>query len=168
MSSRHRKTWVLAPIAIAIAGAMPGAAQANPLLSGYGGPGQGDQAILGATLLNTPRGGGGSSSSGGGSGEATAASLTAAPTGGGAAVGKLQGKNGRRQPKRGAQASTSTQAVQAPTPSGGSAPVAVASTGSDSGGTLGLSGGDIVYLLLVLAALALTGVLTRQLARRPH
>jgi hypothetical protein len=44
----------------------------------------------------------------------------------------------------------------------------VAATGSDGGGTLGLSGGDIVYLLLALAALALTGGLTRQLARRPH
>ena len=30
-------------------------AHASPLLSGYGGPGQGSQAILGATLLNAPR-----------------------------------------------------------------------------------------------------------------
>lgn len=45
--------------------ALPAVAQASPLLSGYGGPGQGSQAILGAALVNGPSGGGGGSRGGG-------------------------------------------------------------------------------------------------------
>jgi hypothetical protein len=49
---------------------------------------------------------------------------------------------------------------------GGSEP-AVASGSAGGAPTLGLSGPDVLYILLALGALALTGVLTRRLARVP-
>jgi hypothetical protein len=169
MSSRRRKTWALAPIAVAIAWAMAAAAQANPLLSGYGGPGQGDQAIIGSTLLNTPRGGGSSSS--GGSAEATAAALTATPNGVAGSSTSSQTGHGRHA-KGAVRTAAKTPAAGAATggegPSHGPTLLSAAATSNGSGGALGLSAGDLVYLLLALAALALAGVLTRQLARRPH
>ena len=82
---RHRTT--LCTLALAGDGSCvlaPAAAMAGgPLLSGYGGPGGGAQAIIGATLLNGPgsgSGGGGSggSSSGGGSGSSSAGSASLA------------------------------------------------------------------------------------------
>src|SRR2546421_57056 len=56
----HRRIITSAGLLLAAAACMPVAAHANPLLSGYGGPGQGNQAILGATLLNGSGGGGSS------------------------------------------------------------------------------------------------------------
>src|SRR5438067_9571202 len=47
-------------VVVLVAACLAASAQANPLLSGYGGPGQGNQAILGATLLKGGGGGGGS------------------------------------------------------------------------------------------------------------
>src|SRR5580693_9670272 len=44
--------------AVVLASAVPAVARAGSLLSGYGGPGEGSQVILGATLLNSPPGGG--------------------------------------------------------------------------------------------------------------
>jgi hypothetical protein len=58
--TRHRmivSILVLVPVLLT---ATRSSALASPLLSGYGGPGQGSQAILGSALLNGPRGGGGS------------------------------------------------------------------------------------------------------------
>src|SRR5438309_8805588 len=46
--------------------AVPATAHAGPLLSGYGGPGQGNQAILGSALVGGSSGGGGTSGGGGG------------------------------------------------------------------------------------------------------
>ena len=46
------RTAALALVAaLAVSAAAPLVAHAGPLLSGYGGPGQGNQAILGSTLL---------------------------------------------------------------------------------------------------------------------
>jgi hypothetical protein len=74
---------------LALAAAMPAAAVASSLLSGYGGPGQGNQAILGAALVNGPRGGGGSGSSSGSttSGTSGAAAPTGSSTSGSGAAG---------------------------------------------------------------------------------
>ena len=66
-----RSRRIIASAVICIAGllaAMPAAASAGSLLSGYGGPGEGSQVILGASLVNGPRGGGGSPGGGGSQG----------------------------------------------------------------------------------------------------
>ena len=61
MRSRRIITSAIACIAaLSAAAAMPVAAPAGSLLSGYGGPGQGSQVILGSSLVNgPPKGGGG-------------------------------------------------------------------------------------------------------------
>ena len=87
----HRRIITSVGFVLAAASWLPAVAHANPLLSGYGGPGQGNQAILGATLLNGSGGGGSSgaaaaaSSRGYVSGEGT--STTGAARGGSQAAG---------------------------------------------------------------------------------
>src|SRR6266550_8716644 len=56
----HRRIITSVGLLLTAAACMPATAHANPLLSGYGGPGQGNQAILGATLLKGSGGGGSS------------------------------------------------------------------------------------------------------------
>ncbi len=67
-----RKIWISSALALATALlvlAPTTAFAGSPLLSGYGGPGAGEQAILGSTLIGGSRGGGASGSGGsGGSG----------------------------------------------------------------------------------------------------
>ncbi len=69
-----RKIWISSALALATAmlvlAPMPAFA-GSPLLSGYGGPGAGEQAVIGSTLIGGSRGGGAGGSSGsGGSGGA--------------------------------------------------------------------------------------------------
>ncbi len=147
----HRTTLLTLVSLVVIAAAMPSSASASPLLSGYGGPGEGDQAILGSALLNGPRGGSG-----------TGAGLP----GGGARVGTHRSE-APVSPGHGKQAAGATgQAFGKPSGShsiserGGSASSAVADSG-----TLGLSGADLLYALLALCVLAFTAVFTRRLTR---
>jgi hypothetical protein len=155
----------------------PAMAVAGSLLSGYGGPGQGNQAILGSALLNGPSGGGGAGGRGSGGGGAGGVG------GGGAPVGGARDEAAARARGSGAPAGP-----QASGPSGGQKH-ANGSSGNASGGgfrpytrtsnqtasqgssggsqTLGLSGADLVYILLALGVLVLTGVLTRKLVRQP-
>ena len=146
-------------------------ASASSLLSGYGGPGQGNQAILGSALINGPSGGGGGTSGSGGSGgSAGGESGASQPTSstapgsapGGSAKGTAQprsGKAGSGKPGnasgKGSPAHTSTTVPVAPQSATGGSPA------------LGLSGADVLYILLAAAALVATGLLTRQIARRP-
>jgi hypothetical protein len=95
---RHRtivltvKAFALGAVAYALVPASALASGPGPLLSGYGGPGAGAQAILGATLLKGPGGGAGSGSgsSGGSPGAASArtngTTATAATSGSGSAA----------------------------------------------------------------------------------
>lgn len=140
--------------------AASGQAAANPLLSGYGGPGQGTQVILGGTLLNTPGGGSGAQAAAPAGSELTvpaASSRAARPS---AAV-----KPGRHR----TTGRPSATRVSKPAPAGPAhAPaiglVRVSSSGS--GAALGLSGGQLLGVLFVFAALMITFALTRQLTRR--
>jgi len=146
--------------------ASPTGAVASPLLSGYGGPGQGPQAILGSALLNGPSGGGGSSGSG-------AASLSSAPPAPQAPVGagppgSFQARgSGARQPDGSASAA------------GGQGPAGhvgrIGSSGdalypafepSASTGTLGLSEPNLLLIALALACVAVLAALTVRLATR--
>jgi hypothetical protein len=147
----------LATLAVA-----PTAAGANPLLSGYGGPGQGDQAILGSGLVNSPGGGG----SAGPSGSVASSELTVATSHSSGSTGPSGGAKRHRHAAGGTgQQGTAKKSPAAPAsvaPATGSQPV----SSTSAGGTLGLSGGDMLLIVFGLAALALTGLLTRQLTRR--
>jgi hypothetical protein len=163
--------------AFAPAGALAG----GPLLSGYGPPGAGAQAIIGATLLNGPSGGSGGSSSGGdsagGSGSSSGGSSSGVPssTAGRAAPGG--GGSGR------AANTTHSAAPAAQRARGGSTQV----PGADGSGAYSralqgkayptaavsaeapwFSGADLLALVLAAGALALTAVATVRLAGSQH
>jgi len=148
------------------------AACANPLLSGYGGPGQGSQAILGSQLLNEPggssteagvggRGGGGGATSARGRGTSAGAREGSAP---GASNGGTRA--GGTRPSTGAKAAHAGAGTASSHSAGGSSPVQrSASRRAAGGGLAGLTTAELMYTLLAFAALAFTGVLTARLAR---
>lgn len=158
--------------------AVTSVASASSLLSGYGGPGQGNQAILGSALLNGP--GGGSGSGGGSTGapgssqtdlQATPARHAGAPAGqgragsGGLTAGARGAKAGARKERSAGRASGSAETDASGPSASGAAAVAYPVSERDGGGIFGLSGMDLVYVLLVLGALALAGVFIRLLTR---
>lgn len=168
----HRRIALTGLIAVALPVAMPSLAAGSSLLSGYGGPGQGSQAILGSALLGGGAGtgaGGGGSTSGGAGGSSGPLRLGEQPGRTGSSAGAAAGTGGAPARKAGGGASASRQAGAGRTSGAGGSPASSAEPASDAGTgrseTLGLSGDDLVYVLLALAALAFTGVLTRRLAR---
>jgi hypothetical protein len=138
-----------------IAAAIPSFANAGPLLSGYGGPGQGNQVILGSTLLGGP-GGGSSAATGSGSESGEAAAQATRAAGASLASGARRGPAGT---SRHASLAGATSAA-------GLAPRSYPAVETTSGAsdTFGLSGADILYIVLAAVALAFTGVLTRIVA----
>jgi hypothetical protein len=175
MTSHRTISSTLTLLAV-LATVAPSSAFAGPLLSGYGGPGEGNQAILGSTLIGGA--GGGSGSSGGSSG--SDGSSSSAVVGAGAQPrqdnGALSGSHGHGSRTLGVGTRASGRGVG--TLSGGrkaSAGAAHTYQVSSGGGTsqitpggldaLGLSGTDLLYVLLALGALGATVVLTRRLVR---
>jgi hypothetical protein len=156
-----RGVLVVATVALAL----PAVARANPLLSGYGGPGQGSQALLGASLTG-PRGGGGGAGS---SGEATAASAIEAPAASagasqtqGAAAGTKHASTRNRRSQhssRSAPAGTGSSGASGPTQTG---LVPARSVQADAAG---VSSGDLALILLGIGVVAATGILMARLAR---
>jgi hypothetical protein len=169
MTTDRTARWarLVVAAALAIAAAIPSAAHAGPLLSGYGGPGQGNQAILGSTLI----GGGGGPSGGGGSGvSATISSgeASAQPLGSSAAGGRVP-QASATAPHRGLlgpRHASSSELVGRTRPNrlARSSYPAVEMTAGTSD-TLGLSGSDVLYIILAAVALAFTGVFTKVVAR---
>jgi hypothetical protein len=171
--TRQQRTTSIVLFVVLLAVAMPSAAPANSLLSGYGGPGEGNQAILGSALLNTPKGGGGGSSgdAGGGGGgvsqtSGTQPSEAVAPQ---SAHGSSAGEKGSTaRPGKGARTTKrATRGATSPAAQGTAAIYPAASREEAAGGSraLGLSGADFVYIILALGVLALTGFLTARVAR---
>lgn len=160
----HRVTTTATLAALAITLSAPTGAAANSLLSGYGGPGEGNQAILGATLL---KGTGGGSSGGKGSG-----SSSATATGASESL-ALPAKKSARPSRRGSSGTNGGKSSAKSHASGsGSAPYspissqpAIPAADVASSGSVGLSSGDVLYILLAVALLILTGAITRRLAR---
>jgi hypothetical protein len=163
----HRRIITSVGLLLTAAACMPATAHANPLLSGYGGPGQGNQAILGGTLLNGSGGGGSSgavaaaTSSGYVSGEGTSTTSAA-----------RAGSQGAGAPK--ASGGASPRAAQrVHRPSAGRHPqdpesiyrALERSSSASAGGSLALSGSEVVLIALALVALATIGVVTRRIAR---
>ncbi len=160
-------TTTLTAIALAVGLAAP-AAHAGSLLSGYGGPGEGNQALLGSTLIGGSSGGGGS----GGGGAPTAAGSA---SGSHLAAGAEPGARGAAPGRHGSTHAGSYPAQARGSHRGGAGAAATATGAQPSRGglsftpvearTLGVSQDDLVYILLGLGGLLCAGVLTRRLAR---
>jgi hypothetical protein len=169
MTSYRALTTTATLLALALSAAAPAAASADPLLSGYGGPGQGNQAILGSALLNGPPGGG---EGGGGSAGAGGSPTSGGPTGGvtGAPAAAATPGHASSAAGNGSQATERAGKASGNGSQTYSYPSGLAASRAALGGsqTLGLTGTDLMYILLALGALGLTGALTSQLARRPR
>jgi hypothetical protein len=182
----HRTTILIGALSATVFVAAPGPAAASTLLSGYGGPGEGNQAMLGSTMINGPRGGGssggGSSSSTAGEGRSTAGGADGASAGeptnaGGSSSGPASGAGARRGGPAGAAAGDG--AVARRSAHGGASvaqskltaasfyPAAERIPAGASNGTLGISAGDLVLIAIALVALMLIGLLTSRAAQRP-
>jgi hypothetical protein len=182
--NRHRKIISICGFLAAISVVLPVAAPASSLLSGYGGPGQGNQAILGAALLNGPRGGSGGGSggaSGGGSesasesstdstsaaasGESGQGSGTKPPTGGSggdtSAAARGQDRATRRAGRKGAHSGT----PQRPALAASFYPVSERLPAGESASALALSDADLIYIILGAGTLVFVGVFTRRMTR---
>ena len=181
----YRRIVSAAALTLALWAAAPVNTPANSLLSGYGGPGAGNQAIIGATLLNgsSGKGGGGDGSTSGSSsssrnGEQSGAGESPSPgaTGVGDKTASRGGASGRSTGRRHAgQNKRPTSEDPARRSDAGNASagavraypassVGRARAGAVESETLGLSRDDLLLVLLALAGLAFTGVLTRRLA----
>jgi hypothetical protein len=170
----HRAITILTPLALLLAALVPATAGANSLLSGYGGPGQGNQVILGSTLVNGSSGGGGGNSTSGSSSEGSPATGAGALA---AAAGQQSGSSGSSPPSSSSSSRSSkpargahrARAGKSKAPAGAAAPPAApALARADDVGSqaLGLSGTDFLYIVVALAALVVTAGLTGRLAGR--
>ena len=155
----HRGVTIAAVVSLTL----PALARANPLLSGYGAPGQGSQALLGSTLTG-PRGGGG------GSGGAPAQSIEQAPqapTGKSGAAGQSTPEGrGARTSRRGSSRTGAGKGGSARA-SGPAAPpkVSLRAKRSVHADAAGLSGGDLALIVLAIGVIFATGLLTTRIAR---
>ncbi len=161
-AKRSLTSMTVTLLTLAVSVLAPATADAGSLLSGYGGPGEGNQVILGSALLNTPGGGGGSA---GGSSTGTS-STTPDTAGAGGASGAPAGSEDRGHAPKSAGTGKQDNGGAGKVSDSDAQPYARTSelVGSQ---TLGLSSGDLVDVLLALGALILTGALTRRLARQP-
>ncbi len=159
----------------------PVALAGGPLLSGYGGPGAGAQAIVGATLLNGPKGGsgggtGGGSGGGPGSSSSSSSSSASSPSnassvatggrGGQAPSGGSGGRGGSTAPGHDGGRGSAGGGVSPGTTgahSGPSHPEA-SEVASESAGASWFTGGDLLALVLAAGVLALVAVATVRLA----
>ena len=152
-----------AAVAVLLAGIPVGAASASStLLSGYGGPGAGNQAILGSTLV----GGSGKGAGGGGSTSASPASIAvpqSAPTGSSPRRSHATVPRTAKPTGAGNASNAASPASKAPSPA--YTPTS-ASADRGGGGSLGLSGEDVLYIVLAFGALGLTAAITGRFARR--
>ncbi len=115
-------------------GLVPGVASSaafagSPLLSGYGGPGAGEQAVIGSTLIGAPGGGAGSGGSSGSSGSAGSGSAGSGSPGSASAGGGS------------ASTSAATSAVTGGSSAGGSSAGGNAGGGAGGKGASGAAGG---------------------------
>jgi hypothetical protein len=172
MKTHRTITLIVGPL-VALLVAAPTTAIADSLLSGYGGPGQGSQAILGAVLLKGPGSHGGSSgggssadgSSGGGSSGGSSSSVGPSTTAANLTASSRHRSGGAgAPPTRGVSRSSGGTPKIAASPVG-AYPASARGSAAPAADPLGLTGQDLGYGLLALAALLSTAVLTRWLTR---
>ena len=163
---------------LATLGLVAPAAASDPLLSGYSGPGGGDQAILGTDLVGPPPAGGslrssGAAPSGLAAATVTAPALSATPVAGGASGPKprangtsgadaASGGSGTGSPKSSSNAGASPPSTAGPA----TRQVAYPTTSSDEG-AFPLAGEDLLLLLLGMAALGAIAVATARTSSAP-
>jgi hypothetical protein len=135
------------------------AGASSTLLSGYGGPGEGNQALLGSTLIGGGGSGGGSGS--GASSSSSSVSSIALPQG--SSAGSSKAGAGRAAAPRGAKPSRAGNASKAAAPAYVTS--TASATGAGGGRTLGLTGADLLYIVLAFGALVLTAAVTARFAR---
>lgn len=194
----HRITSYGCAAALVALLVLPTVAHAGSALSGYGGPGEGNQAVLGSALIGGHRGGGsgggegssGQNSSGQGSGAAESSGGGEGSAGG---SGESSGSPGAETsgtgaaPTRGSGSSQPGTGSAASGHNGGGASQARSKESTDAGvatpqatlrglypaaervpsggqgSVLGLTGTDLLYVVLAVAALVFVGVLTWRL-----
>ncbi len=183
----HRIFSYSCAVAAAVLLALPVAAQAgSSTLSGYGGPGEGNQAVLGSALVGGHGGGGNSGAgpggqSGGAGAEGSAAGAPAAETGSsqGQSVQGADEANSRSAASgssAGAGAGKAKPGSRAKTSSGSNGssqgqpavarsyyPAAEHVPAGGQGTVLGLTADDLLYVILGLVILVLVGLFTRRL-----
>jgi hypothetical protein len=166
---RHRSIATAALLAVSCLFAAPVTAQASStLLSGYGSPGEGNQAIIGSALIGG--GGGGGSTGSSGSGSTTVQAAEGGQAGGTATSGTTPSVS----PSKGSRASGGTTSrsrhagPSRPSTAGSPkpAPVQVAVRAADD--PLGVTGEDLLYVILALIVLAGTAGATALLVRGPQ
>jgi hypothetical protein len=160
---KHRRVFAAVVAAMFVGGATPLTASANPLLSGYGGPGQGSQVILGAGLVNGSGAGGGraggSQTSGSGESVTSIAAALAAPAGTGSNAPARSGRRTARARPAGRVGRSARQRVKR---DASGADIVSRSTGQP---LLGISQTALAGIVAAVGALILLGLLTRRLAR---
>jgi hypothetical protein len=157
MNSR-RKIILITALAALVLAVAPSTAPASSLLSGYGGPGQGTQAILGSGLVGGSSGGGGGSAGGSSAAPASSAGATATGATGSGPVGHSFAHHANRA----AQPSTGSSSAAG---SGLLAHVPASPVSAGGSGVLGLSYVALLIGLLALSAVLFAGLLVRGLAR---
>lgn len=158
----------LAVAAVMLSLVLSGSAQANPLLSGYGGPGEGSQVVLGAALVGGPPSSGGRSEGPSGTpGGPGAAAVGSAGAGGSSTSGSVPRGRGSRRSSRSGSADRSSTVSRA---RGISRPLASGNARDAYGSSVanpkfGVSEGGLLIMLLALLGIAVTGLVTRRFVR---
>jgi hypothetical protein len=179
----HRIFSYSCAVATAVLLALPIAAQAgSSTLSGYGGPGEGNQAVLGSALVGG-HGGGGNSGAGSGGQSASAGAEGSAAGAPAAETGSSQGQStqgadepnsrpaasgsGAGKAKPGSRAKTSSgsngSSQAQPAAARSYYPAAEHVPAGGQGTVLGLTADDLLYVILGLVILVLVGLFTRRL-----
>lgn len=158
----HRATALACLLAAGLL-LLPGTALAGPLLSGYGGPGAGEQALLGAGLIGPAAGGGGGGGESGGGG----AVQSSAPGGSASSTGAVAAGGSTSRPSGSAGAGRRRHPAAASADREGRAPadLQVSAVPASATGPLGLAGSSGTAALLLLLGVVLVGALTVVLAR---
>lgn len=183
----HRNIFFTFALLVVFATFAPSSALANSLLGGYGGPGEGNQAILGSALVGGAGGAGGGGSSSGSSGSSggsigSTGSSSSATVGGGTSAGVSEATStgaseGGLTVSGGSRSAAGqvshSQAGSGKTSGGTARAYPLSSRDNDSQstsggwGSLGVSAADLGYVLLALGALGVTGVVTSRLVQAP-
>ncbi len=165
--NRHQATIKISLAILVLFALAPAAGDAAPLLSGYGGPGSGSQAILGSTLIGGSTGGGGGAAT---SSSSTEAGSEVARSSAGSSSSPRHARthsgthaSSQRSGSSHGAATTPHEAVAAQTQR-------VAAADASAGGwqIVGLSGIDLFYVAMIVVFLAVAGFFTGRLAHRPE
>jgi hypothetical protein len=127
----HRKISLATALLAALVAVAPASAAANSLLSGYGGPGAGNQAILGSALI----GGGGSAGGGGSSGSSGSGST--------GSTGSSTGSTGSSAGSTGSSAGSAAGSEAAGGGEAGSSGRGAREEGAAGNGAAGKAAGDV-------------------------